>query len=330
MRLTCYAHDIGPARNLAMIAAAAIHQAHRVAFIGNDERDGRLSLDPPPDAILTGLSLFRNLEELALGQDAVELGVPWVVVADVHDSWARPAAAGRVGQAVLLVASPVEIDEAKAFGYGRVEYLGGPPVWQEYQSIKPAKIQRRDPMSKLVLIGGIKDAAITDRMLEVVTQGCRAFYLEGWEFIFKPHPNEDKATADPERRARILGGLIFIETPARTTNLIPSVDLTVLTGGATDTIAAAYLRAPIIFYEDEDVRTQNAQQFSKPTWFPAEAGTCLKADESNIVQTIATLLFKEGAEALRQRQEEVYPLPPKDEAVEQRILKFLSELTGKK
>lgn len=344
MRLVCYAHDLGPARNLARIALAAIDQGHRVAFIGNDETGAKDLLDPFPDAlVICGLASFKPEAELALITAAVDRGIPTLVVADTHRSWARSKAAGKVGSATIVVASPTETEAAIKFGYVRVEYIGGPPLWQEYPSIKPAEIARRDPASKIILVGGIKDAMLTDRMLgEVISAANAVCGLNRWELVFKPHPNEDEPTRDENRRARLLADVQILKTPARTTNLLASVNVSVFSGGATDIVAAAYLRAPVIFYEDDDIRQRNMKQLGEPTWYPAEAGACLKAGKDSgdwnirpclpMREAIAILLntTAEGAKALRQRQKEVYPLLPKDEAVEQRILKFLSELTGKK
>lgn len=263
---------------------------------------------------------------------------PWVILADTHDSWARPEAKGKVGSAVLLIASPAEADGARDFGYRDVRYVGGPPFWQEHLAVQPADIGRHHPEDKVILVSGIKDAKLTDRMLNVVIEAGNAL-LDEWGLIFRPHPNEDKATQDPERRAKILQGTQLIESAARTDALVLSADVSVFSGGATETIFAARRRRPVIFYEDEDIRQRNIRQISKPTWFPAESGACLKAGVSSgdrtirptvpMVEAIRTLLTKEGHAALRKRQEEVYPDAPPGEPVETRILTLLTELTGK-
>lgn len=346
MRQSYLAIDQGPAGNLAMIVRVASGQGHRVAFVGNDRLEGRNPLRPVPDVLIVGgLASFRSEEELeviAEARTSFSYQTPVVVVADTHYSWARPPAKGKVSGVALVVASPMEVAEAKAFGYDPVVYLGGPPRWQEYAAITPAPIARRHHDSKVILVVGIKDAALTDRMLVsvVVAAVDDTTGRPHCKLIFKPHPNEDEATKDPERRARILGGVKIIETPARTTNLLASVDLTVASGGATDTIAAAYLRAPVIFYEDDDVRQRNEKQIGRPTWFPAEAGACLKAGKNaadasirsclEMSTAIKILLSATGQYQLRQRQEQVYPALPTGAQVETKILTFIAELTGKK
>lgn len=348
MRIAFYSVDLGPARNLMRVASVALDAGHRVVFIGNEEvltiGSAAAMIGYPPDVLITGLASFKCEQEVQLGKAATGQGIPWVVFADTHRAWARPLARGKVEKATLIIASPAEIDAAREFGYGRVKYLGGPPLWQDFPKIKPAKIERHNPESRVILVSGIKDPVLTDRMLEVVVKACknlseRSRFWGGmllgqlglWELIFKPHPNEDAAGKDPLRRVRILKGVQVIETPERTTNLLGTVNVSVHTGGATDTIAAAYLRAPAIFYEDDDVRARNEKQLGEPTWYPAEAGACLKAGPTTMVDAIHALLSENGRAALAKRQAEVYPIPPAGEPlVEARILKFLTELVGKK
>lgn len=341
MRQTYVAIDAGPAENLGMIVRTALGQGHRIAFVGNDEVGVRDMFEPLPDVLVVGgPASFRAEAEVTLIERAWKLKVPTVVIADTHYSWARPPAEGRVQGVALVVASPMEIGEAEAFGYNPVTYLGGPPRWQEYGQIKAAAPMASGLITLMVV--GIKDAMLTDRMLEAVVAGADANFDPGkWNLVFKPHGNEDAATQDSVRRSRILEGVRIIGRGERTTNLLPVVDMTIVSGGATDAIAGAYLRVPVIFYEDDDVRTRNRKQVGRPTWYPAEAGACLKAGVSSaddptiapalpMAEAIKQLTSEEGAAALKRRQEEVYPALPAGEAVEAKILQFIAEFTSKK
>ena len=94
------AFDVGPGKNLAMIANAAAQRAHRVSMAVNG---AVIDLNFPVRSILvTGLSSFQNGGELVLGKIAGEIESPWVVIADTHRSWGREAAKGKVGNAIAV------------------------------------------------------------------------------------------------------------------------------------------------------------------------------------------------------------------------------------
>jgi len=108
MKALFYSHDVGPSKNLARVARVAIDRNHKTLFCGGGVDPGNISKSDGFDVLVTGLSSYDSGREIELGQ---ELGIPWVVVADVHSSWARPAAKGLVEKAHALVAAKDEIQE---------------------------------------------------------------------------------------------------------------------------------------------------------------------------------------------------------------------------
>lgn len=326
-----YAHDLGPSRNLEMVAAEALKQGHRVTLVGNDVL-GKNLLSPRPDAVITGLSSTpaTSHSELVLGSlDAHMQNIPWAVLADTHRSWGREAAKGRISNAHLLIASPAEEGAAREFGYKNVHYVGGPPLWQEFATTLPARIERRYPEDKLIMVVGNKDGRVIDEMCKVVIQACRELFEDKWELIFKPHPNERPETRDIPRRAAALTQVKLLNTPARTTNLIRAVDCSVIYAGGTDTIAAAYMREPAVCYENDLLREELRGATGVETWFPAEAGACIKATAESTRLAIETALSPLGQAEVRDKQEEVYPaMDTTGKRVESRILEFLESLTA--
>lgn len=328
-----YAHDIGPAQNLGLVAVEALRQGHRVHFTGNQEKKEPL-LDDRPDVVVTGLS-SRELQgnsELKMGALAkgaiIPRVIPWVVLADTHRSWGREFARGKVDGATLLVAAPGEEDDARRFGYTDVKYLGGPPIWQDFAETKPAKVERQDPEDKLIMVVGNKDARVIDDMCFSVIQACRDLFGNKWGLIFKPHPNEDPNTKNSATREEILAkARTILNTPARTTNLIPAVDCSVFYPGATDSVAAAYMRRPAVCYENERSLAQLKAATGVEDWFPAASGACIEATHGTIREAIERAVSPDGAAELRKRQEQVYPnVGVEGERAESRIVKFLAEL----
>lgn len=341
MRLSMYAHDLGPAKNLSPVAHAAIQKGHRVRLMANlDGPDhpnplntdilAMMGGDAKPDVLVTGLSSFKNWIELALGARARQKNTPWVVMADSHNTWGREAAQGRVENAHVLVASPLEINAAREFGYRDAQYLGGPPLWETFRNIPEREIPRKKTGNKVILVGGGKDPFLTDGMIMNVVLACMRVLKDDWELIFKPHPNEDKENFDQGRRGEVMPpeqNISAAPQEAETTELIPSADLSVFPIGSTDTIAAAHMGRPVISYEDESMLARFRKMTGSEVWFPSEAGAALRTTGNQIRVKLECALSPEVRTRLRKRQEEVYPIPAIGEKKPAtRILEFLEEL----
>lgn len=309
-KISMVAFDIGPAKNLAMVITEALKRGERIQFAGNRDA-GKISwMDC--DVLLTGLSSFKNEEELKLGAEATNQGILWLVLADTHRAWGRDAAKGRVNEAIAIVASPAEIDLARRFGYKEAVYLGGPPLWRDYSSQVLAfdfDRFRRDENEKLILVGGIKDPGITNTMIEVVVKSMAQISIP-WRLVLKLHPNEGKNEEENLRRQSILKGVVVLTPKDNIDDLLRNVDLSVHTSGATATISAAYQRLPVIYFENELVRQRMLKVTGVEYWFPAEIGACLLATEETMKTKIRELLFDDEMRyRLKRRQEETYPLP---------------------
>lgn len=330
MKIMMHAYDIAPARNLARIATEALDQTHHVSFVGGGKL-GDMSFNKldGPNVLITGLSALGKAEqELELGQMARNFDIPWLVVADAHETWARPEAKGNVGHAIVLVASPAEIKKAKAFGYGRAEYLNGPPLWQTFFATNSVEFESSLPKSSIILVVGIKDGRITDGILETVIAAMDELGIS-WELIFKPHGREVQETVDQDRRASILERAPVLEAQVELSNLFRSVDLSVCAITSSSPIEAAHKRVPVIAFENEDLLERMLAHGITTSWFTAEAGAAAKATPKTLPGVIANLLTDKGAAELRRRQEATYPFFEHAEPVERRIVNFLSELVKK-
>ena len=323
-----HAYDMAPADNLNLIERSALERAHFVVAVKGGPLGPICGLNSieRPDVIVTGLSSVENSGELELGKIAQALGIPWVVSADDHRNWARPAARGLVSHAILLVASNKDVPAARAFGYGRAEYLGGPPLWQDWHRETERKRQYFLG-GPIVLVGGNKNALITDQVLAAVVEKMNDSGLP-WGLIFKPHRRENEEV-NPARRARILADANLIAVEGRPSELLGIVDLVVVPAGSTLGIMAAHRRVPVIDFENEAIRRRLLEQDGSADWFPAEAGASLRATAETLADVVKQLLTPEGAAELRRRQEEVYPDPPPGgERVETRIVRFLENLVS--
>lgn len=343
MRISLYANDLGPFQDLQLLADATRAASHNTILIGNEPLGGRNIFAHAPDVLVTGLSSVKNEEELALGERAEELGIPWVILADTPRSWRRRAAHGRIGYAILLVGSPTEVEEAKAFGYQRIEYLGGPPKRQKKWDLLPVALPPGVPS---VFVGGIKDPVITNNFLAAVVHGCRAAFGPTWLY-FRAHPNEDgsKSDARPELRDVYLREAELREDILTGVNVAPesyakmpssdvlaiSADHAFFTAGDTDSETAAMHHRRAYYYESPAVRARVLDQTGFETWAPADAGALVRVTSAGEVATAIRRLDSEAKFfELNVRQAAAYPMLSADAPpVENRILRFLSDLTGK-
>ena len=335
MNILLAGYDKGAQFNLEMISNCARSRGHKVmTFFGqgiesflNDPDWIRNEL-PKFDVVITGTASFKKDPELALGALASRYDIPWVRFADTHSVWGGEGARGRVGNAILLVASPLEIEAAKAFGHRKVHYLGPPPYWRKFLEVEIPKLPGRDPGLPLIMVEGVKDASITNQLLTVSVAACNlVFGPSGYQLVFKPHFHEPEMTLEQlEFRKQILNNVPILETDLIPLEILPACDLLICTGGATDSIAAAMRRQRVIYYSSPAVRARLAKQQGSPDWFPAVSGACQSVEGQLMALAIVRLFNEEVRAEQVARQKEVYPDLPGDERTEEKIVDFLESL----
>lgn len=311
MKLFIHGTDLASEENLSCVKQEALRRGHE--------------LGPQADICLTGLSSVPDSElELSLGIEAVRNGIPWFVLADTHRSWARPWAKRKVGNANVIVASPLEKEEAVDFGFKNAHYFGGPPSWRDFLSLQPVSLERKSPDEKLILVPACKEANVADHIAREVIAACKDVFGDKWKFIFKPHPKERSETANAARRAEILKDAPLLETNEPTNRLIASVDCSIFNPGAVGTTIAGLLRKPSICFRDEVTNRNLRELTGSEEWYPADHGACISADALNIREMLLRACSKEGAGELAEKQMEVYPsVSPDSPRPEAQILDFL-------
>lgn len=325
MRIALYGKDRASEDNLSIIRDEAMRRGHEVAFTKGNSVDTAPLLNPRPTVVITGLSSVpRSDIEITLGMLAVQQRALWVVHADTHRSLERPWAKNRVGNATAIVASPLEKQEATAFGFKDAYYFGGPPSWRNFFDIQPVPLERRSPYEKLIFVPGSKEANIADHVVQEVVAACRDVFGQNWRLIFKTHPYEIPGTVDEERRRAILENVPLLETPEKTNALLASVDCSVANPGAMATTIAAHVRKPNICLRDGVTNAHLRKITGSEEWFPADHNACISADSANIRETLLRACSEDGAHELAEKQAEVYPsVSPDLRRPEARLLDFL-------
>lgn len=326
LHLAFYALDIGPARNLALVVNEALARQHRISFMGNVGLiDPKALIGDGTAVAIMSLASFHNQGDILLLDALRAKKIPSIIVADTHNSACKTPMKEHVGNSVAVVASPAELDKALACGFNDAVYLGGPPLWRKFFNVKTAEIKPVMAQHKYVLVSGVKDAAITDRMLASVVQAMRKIDRH-WKLILRLHPNENPATVDKSRRQDILAGVEQVDTDQyHIEELVDAVDISVVTGGGTPGITAAHLRAGVVYYTDAEMEAYMLKQGDEPRFFPAEAGAFLVAEPGTMAAKIEELLTRTGRANLQKRQAEVYPNPPAGAPTAERQIIDLAE-----
>lgn len=325
MRFALYGKDLASEENLALVNKEALRRGHETTFAKGDSINAEALLEPRPKAVITGLSSVPGFNaEIALGIQAIQKRIMWLVLADTHRTWARPWAKGRVSAATAAVASPLEKSGAEKFGYEDAYYFGGPPSWRQFLSLEPVLLPRTSADEKLILVAASKEANVADHITREVIAACRDIFGDTWRLIFKPHPKERPDTADPARRDAILKDAPLLQAIEPTNRLILSADCSIFNPGAVGTTIAAMHRKPTICFRD-DVTNRNLRELTgSDEWFPADQGACISADAANIREALLRAVSEEGSRALAEKQAEVYPSVSQDSSSpEVRLLRFL-------
>lgn len=293
MKIAFHAFDVGPGHNHALVALEAALRNHVTTLHAGGSCGALNLLAAKPDVLVTAVSSFKGgEEEVPIGLRAAELGIPWVVLTDVHEAWRRPSVKDHAGKvAAVLVAHPDEIALAKQeWGYPRAEFLGYPPTWGHFLRTVPNgdSVRARITKSKncgmaaaladsdvIVLVCGGKDPKLNNKLLADTIEAGRKFYGDRFVVALRLHPRENEPTPEQkEAREEFLDGIWKAGTSAfkSVEQMVTDVDCTVATAGATIITYAALLRRQVIHYDARRVEELNLQQVGKVRLVPGGSG----------------------------------------------------------
>lgn len=229
MKIAFCAFDVGPGKNHALVANEAAERGHVVTMHVNGTRGELDVLAAKPDVLVTAVSSFKGeTEEIPVGLRAADLGIPWVVFCDSHETWARPPMKEHAAKAAaVLVAHPDEIPLAIEWGYRHAEFIGYPPLWGQflrgYSTDRIFDLWNKITIQKnnrecfrgnvLAVVGGTKQPELTNRMIDGTIMALQSTI--GDHFAVAPlfHPREDPPKDSAERK-RILEGVRLADTSA--------------------------------------------------------------------------------------------------------------------
>jgi len=290
-------------------------------------------------AVIMGLSSFQTQEELGLAEGLFLRGIPVVIIEDVPGSSLRPKAKSFAPKAAaLIIALESAWIDAHDFGYQpqRIHYLGPPPHWSvSYRQMmgvdrgaarSSLTVRRGEELQPLVLddvlvyVPGTKMPLVVNAMLRCAIDAGKALFGHRFVLGFASHPGEKPENPEEEEmfaqafadRVQIREGVREADV-SRLTNpqRYAIADLSVISGGPTESIVAAYARnTRMAYYRDENTTAfLAASGVEGGKWFVAELKAAMLIEPHNYMGRIQFLMSDVGQKLIRAQQEEHFPLP---------------------
>ncbi|MDP3770232.1 MAG: hypothetical protein U1A25_03285 [Candidatus Sungbacteria bacterium] len=328
------AFDTGPSNyGLDVITYAQRKMNWGVVYAGNNSGVGldlvwNLDFDY---AIVGGPSSFENGVDRQILEFCHDHKKPVFVLGNSPRSILRPGVEGRINHATAIVASPSDVELAKAFGYKDAVWLGYPSHWADPAKMKPSTIFMSDAYHRAglhIFVCGLKEAEITDSMLASVIDAAQ---YEDATIYFQAHPSEIEKTKNATRRNELLKHSNVIEFTSRenVASLMLACPLTVCTGGATGIIEGALLRLPVVYYMDDQVMAYMKKASNDEIFGPVAAGACEIATADTMASVVHMLLWDPVANAkLRAAQEAAFPHQPEGLNVLEEIFTYIQNPSG--
>ena len=333
------AYDTGPSHyGLDVISYAQRKLNWSIKYVGNTPTYADVYGLLFDYAIVGGPSSFaHDLDAMILTAAKIKKK-PVYVLGDTPRSILRPDIQKYIDHATAIVAVPFDIPLAKKFGYHDAVWLGYPSHWGNPATTKPSKIfthgeYAKERRSARIFVCGLKDAKITDTMLQCVrdamTQHKARYYI-----YFQAHPSEIPETQDAVRRKELLRDpIIEITTRESVPSIMMAADITVCTGGAIAVLEGALLRLPVIYYLDSMVMEHMKKQVNEEIWGPVSAGACIKAFPDMMSFELSRLLNKDvigmsAREHLRFTQDAAFPEQPSGMDTIAEILAYVHDPVG--
>ncbi len=312
MKIGLFAHDVGPHNMLKLVAEAAKVAGHEVLLVpaqkvgAASEALQQLNLC---DVLAFTPSAFQTHEEVRIIKTTSVRRT--VLIEDVPSAAIRPGMQTSVRQVwSVLAAMPQYVREARRFGYTNVQFVGVPPHWEKSYREMMAPTAADLGGQKIVFFNGIKDPFLCNKILAslIIFQTDRPDI----KIAFRPHPAEEKNEVAARERALITPrGSFFDVTGYSPAELVNTAEFSVFTGGATDSIVAAFARKRGVFYNTAEVRERNLKQgILDGEWFVPLLGGLFEAREDEaFIRCCHFVLHEKGKDQLRYWQEESFPLP---------------------
>lgn len=263
-----------------------------------------------------------------------------VVAGDTYRAWTRVPRELRNQVDRLTVCFDDEVEQARAEGYHCPISVVVPPHWQaicdkitnapvvgpdEEITVKTTggEARYRRGNIKVIYLGGIKDPPEMTALIQPIA----ASLPPGAALDFGAHPTEwewrndvpeeELARLGEQRNAALAGVALQVDPSIfgkGSAAQIPNAELCIFAGGGpTDMVALAYLRRGQIYCCSQALIDRNKRMgMPDGRWFVEARGAAVFATPETLGEEVSYLLANPNA--LREKQEETFPLPDWDKS----------------
>ena len=340
MRLLLVSRTIGPAKNLARVAQAALDRNHEVAAVLSKDAAAMVPVsslfDFAPQMVLASTSGSNIEDELKVIRVARDSRIPFGIFCDTYGTFMRPQFTPdfREACAVLFVPDKVEWDYAKEAGFKNA-IVSGVPLWEDFSGIKENTPLRRAHFvypenfpSIFVLHPLDKNGELNIQTLREVWRALELVKTQtSTRFFYMPrfHPGDPNLKANPDYYKEVLGEcpvtMIFTEYEKKTEYLVPACDI-VLSSFSNLGIAGIYNRKPVVEYLPPYLEDRLESLIGRRVWPPAVCGAALLARDA--IHLAQNLFACSSGNPCLLAQERHYPI--QKSGVAERIVTALEAL----
>ncbi len=352
MRVLIVSRTLGPARNLAKVAAALVDGSHEVAAVFSKDAGAmvdseRLLEDFKPDIVLASTSSANLHDELMVMTRASSRDIPVAIFADTYGAFWRKGFRfwGLTPKIeVLFVPDEAEKKLAEEKGFRNV-VASGVPFWEELAQSREDFFNARLHGRALLEVDGHnlitwspgKNGELNKQTLSEIFASLREMgerFCETLAFVVRFHPGDGSLKSDPNFYKEVLKTcpvrIADCSMFKKQEDMIPALDLIISSSGTLG-VAGIYQRVPVIEYLPKawEDRLEEATGFR--TWPPTATGaSMLVSDQRHLATGILSLIGSSDVarKQMRDAQERNYPAT-KGRAVET-IIRCLGDLAKKK
>ncbi len=353
MRVLIVSRTVGPARNLAKVAAALVDGTHEVMAVLSKDPDAmvdpaRLVGDFKPDVVLASTSSANLEDELSVMNEAVRHGVPIAMFADTYGAfWRKGFRVWGCADAINTLFVPDEAEKklAEGKGFQRV-VVSGVPLWEELaQSREDFDLARKVGRAKLGVDGHKlitwspgKNGKLNKQTLLEIFAAFREMgerFCETLAFVIRFHPGDDGLKNDPNFYKEVLPGCpvrVVVDSGIfkKQEDIVPAVDLLINSSGTLG-IAGIYQRRPVLEYLPKDWEDRLEEATGFRTWPPASCGaSLLVSDQKNLASGILALIGEFDGPRIKMCDAQVRNYPTTKGRAVETIVHCLLELAVKK
>lgn len=360
MKALLVARDVAPSQALTEVMKELEKQGHEPLACLDFGKPSEIPLGTTArlvadsDIVLIGMSCTaeRSAEEINVAQTAITQGIPLALYADTYNCHNRPWFKEVIPQAsALFVINEEEAKKARETFPGLIVVASGNPMWEGFCFPKYSRAEVRKQLGIaedeiFILAPGGKSATVNilfwGGILEALHNAC--LRDKKFQLVLALHPGDRNSEAiDPKDQkplevyadlvkyspvpTRMLGK----EIPTRLiSDLIPGIDL-LIESASTIGIEAAHQRKPVIDYFTEVALARMKEGTGSRDWDPcwlgvAKATYCVP-DLATIIEQLLDDNHYTKTHQL-ERQQEIYPAPPKKGAAVKKIVETLVTIRG--